>query len=336
MNNLPLTHPAHHNRAQAYLLYLLWLLAVSLLGYLLVFPLVMFPQLGFDRWGGSKWAPVLDYSYGAKAANADIVIFGDSSAFLGIDPKRIDSELGTHTIVLPNTVGSLQVTGDLALRRYLALHRPPRAIVFYFTPWNLDFRHSSPPEFLFEGEEMLLRNGSLKEIASFASHHPKTFLEFPFQVNALLDFHAFRLALSTDRRQQVIAGRGHMEYTDPIGPLTPPCKLPIPYLRVPETASIAASMHQYATPQTRVFLYLSPIPACNNASEVTMQQPRGVEGAGKQTLPPGWFAADGMYAHILPKHVMVDTELFVNALRSWNLASGAEGNATHIAAVHPL
>ncbi len=128
---------------------------------------------------------LLDYSYEAKPSNADIVIFGDSSAFLGIDPKQIDSELGTHTVVLPNTVGSLQVTGDLALRHYLALNRPPRAIVFYFTPWNLDFRHSSPPEFLFEGEEMLLRNGNLKEIASFAFHHPQAFLEFPYGLSCV-------------------------------------------------------------------------------------------------------------------------------------------------------
>ena len=336
MESLSSTPPARRKRTQAYLPYLLWLLAVPLFGYLLVFPLVMFPRLGFDRWGGSKWAPVLDYSYEAKPSNADIVIFGDSSAFLGIDPKQIDRELGTHTVVLPNTVGSLQVTGDLALRHYLALNRPPRAIVFYFTPWNLDFRHSSPPEFLFEGEEMLLRNGKLKEIASFAFHHPQTFLEFPFQVNALLDFHAFRLALSTNRRQQVIAGRGHMDYTDPIGPIPLPCQLPRQDLRSPETASIAASMRQYATPQTRVFLYLSPIPACNNANEVSTQQPRGVGAVGRHMLPPGWFAADGMYAHILPKHVTVDTQLFVDALRSWNLASGAEGDATHVAAGDPL
>ena len=69
--------------------YLLLLLLVPGLGYLLMFPLVKFPQLGFDRWGGSKWAPVLDYSYHAAGANADRVIFGDSSAFLGIDPRLI-------------------------------------------------------------------------------------------------------------------------------------------------------------------------------------------------------------------------------------------------------
>ena len=258
---------------------------------------------------------MLDYSYHANSTKADTVVFGDSSAFLGIDPRLIDRELGTHTVVLPNTIGSLQVTGDMALRRYLAVNSQPRVIVFFFTPWDLNFRHASRPEFLFEGEEMLLRNGTLGDIANFALHHPKTFLRFPLQVNALLDFHDLQLALRTDRRQQAIAGHGHLNYTDPVGSVPPNCSLPSSYLHAADTSPIRSLIKQYTTPQTTVLLYLSPIPSCNNAGEVAMQHLRGLPVAAPQALPPEWFAADGMYAHILPTHVAAGTQLLVNALR---------------------
>lgn len=336
MEQSSVTSRAEQGCARGYLRYLAWVFALPLLGYLLVFPLVMFPQLGFDRWGGSKWAPVLDYSYRAAPVNADVVVFGDSSAFLGVDPRLIDSQLGTRTVVLPNTVGSLQVTGDMALRRYLANNRPPKAIVFYFTPWDLDFRHSSPPQFVFEGEEVLLRNGSLREIAAYAVHHPRAMLMFPFQMNALVDAHGLKLALTTDRRAQTVAARGHMDYTDPIGPIGSRCTLPAADLHGQNLSPISALMQRYARPGTRVFLYLSPIPGCENAGKLNIPPVQGVQTLSARTLPPEWFAADGLYAHVLPPHVRVETALLADALRAWNVAQPAAANAVHMAARAPL
>ena len=110
-----------------------------------------------------------------------------------------------------------------------------------------------------------------------------------------------------------------MDYTDPVGPVASDCRLPETFLRQPETTAIAALMQHYATARTQVYLYLSPVPACGNADEVSAKVPRTLDATSPRILPPGWFAADRMYAHVLPSHVSQGTEVFIHALRQWGL-----------------
>src|ERR1700753_1737258 len=117
--------------------YLVWLAALPLLVYLIGFVLVRIPS--YERWGGSSWGPILDYAFQAKGENADVVIFGDSSALFAVNPMQMSKQLGLKVINLPNTIGGLPVVGDMALGRYLAGSRPPKLIVFYFTAWDLDY-----------------------------------------------------------------------------------------------------------------------------------------------------------------------------------------------------
>ena len=163
-----------------------WLLMVPLTVYLLTFPLVIIPSLGFDRLGVSKFGPVLDYGFNARDTNADVVIFGDSSAFIGIDPRVVNAELSVKTVVIPNTVGSLPVLGDMPLQQYLIHNRRPHLIILYFSPWNLDYNDPNRRDLLFEGEEILFRHGSWREIAQFAKRKPVEALMFPFKVYSTL------------------------------------------------------------------------------------------------------------------------------------------------------
>ncbi len=285
------------------------------LAYLAMFPLIMIPQLKFDRWGGLKWIPVLDYGFKARGVNADVVIFGDSSAFLGIDPRRVDQELGTRVVIIPNTIGSLPVTGEMALREYLAHNAPPRLIIFYFTPWNLDFTHNENPRLLFEGEEMLLRHGSLREIAAFAWKHPGKLLQFPLQLNSNFGLDSLKQTLANDRGHMTAEDHGHIDYTDAYGPMTS-CMLPTAMLSPTRTASIRSLEQRYASPQTRVVVYLAPVPACGNAGVFSDRSFAPLTSRPPAILPASWFATDGLYAHILPPHVAASTQLFIDSMRS--------------------
>jgi hypothetical protein len=128
--------------------YVFWLLAFTATIWLLPFIFVRLP--GFLRWSGSNYGSMLEYSFASSNANADVVIFGDSSALFGIDPLQMSAKLGLKTINLPNTMSSLPVTDDMALRQYLAHSAPPRLIVFYFAPWNLNFSNIDDPDKLFD------------------------------------------------------------------------------------------------------------------------------------------------------------------------------------------
>ena len=164
---------------RSYLRFLLLASVLPLLGYFAAFPLVC--SRSYEQWGETQWGPELEFPYASGTPNADVVIFGDSSAFLGIDPRIVNAQLGIQSVVLPSTVGSLPVIGDGPLREFLAHHRKPKLIVLYFSAWNLDYQHAAKVR-LFEGEEMMMRHASPKDIAHFALQHPLEMAEFPLRL----------------------------------------------------------------------------------------------------------------------------------------------------------
>ena len=70
--------------------FLLFLFLLPGAFYLAMFPLVRVAGFGYESWGLSKWGPVLNFPFEARHMDADVVVFGDSSAFLGIDPRLVN------------------------------------------------------------------------------------------------------------------------------------------------------------------------------------------------------------------------------------------------------
>lgn len=300
-----------------------WLLLIPALVYVLTFPIVMIPALGFSRLGVSKFGQVLDYGFNVHDVNADVVIFGDSSGFIGIDPRVVDAELGVKTVVIPNTVGSLPVLGVMPLQRYLAHNRPPRLIVFYFTRWNLDYDDPRRHEALFEGEEVLLRHGSWREIAGFARRKPTELLTFPFKLYSTLGWNNISYALhhrggagSTD------AQLGHMDFAFAYPPMAAPCNLVAVGLTGTADGSVRALVDRYSSPGTQVRVYLAPIPDCSNSSLALRHSFKDLGAVQPTLLPPSWFVGDNADAHIRPQAVAANSRLFAKSLRPWVQSAG--------------
>ncbi len=290
-----------------------------------MFLLVTVRAFSFERWGLSKWGPVLQYSFDARQ-DADVLIFGDSSAFLGIEPKSINSGLKVKSLVLPNTIGSLPITGEISLQSYLARNRPPKLLVLYFTAWDLDYRQTAGSRVLFEGEEMLLHNGSWQEIFAFARHHPLELLAFPIRFNSTLGLSLLRKAVRQSKREEETSeALGHVDYAEPYPPLPSGCAYPPDLLSSSADASVKALIRRYTTSQTEVLVYLAPMPDCQGASVISTRQPLSLlRVAPPAVLPAANFAADGLYAHPLPGAVFATSRIF----QSW-LADRITGLDVH-------
>ncbi len=293
--------------------YLLLLLLIPAVFYPL--PFFIATSASYEHWSTSQWTPMLDYAYDTHPQNADVVIFGDSSAFIGIDPKILNAKLGIRGLVLPDTIGSIPVTGDAPLRSYLAHNRPPRLIVLYFSIWNLDFAHI--PKFrLFEGEEMLLRHGSPQEIARFTLHHPTEMLQFPFRLYSTFGPKMIQAALhGVNREQRTADALGHADYNEARPPLSSFCTIPPEYLSQTGTASVAELQRRYSTPETRVIVYLAPIPDCRNSAVAEDRSYAAVNAAAPVVLPARLFVGDVDYAHMLPTSVATATQVFAEVLQ---------------------
>jgi hypothetical protein len=292
--------------------YMLWLLVPSLLVYLSGFFLIRLP--GFRQWSRSSVGSLLEYGYQLPNRNADIVLFGDSSVLFGINPKQISAELGAKTINLPNTVGSLPVTNDLPLRRYLATNRPPRLIVFYFSAWNMDYLHEPENPYTYEGQEMLLRHGTAHEVLDFARHNTLTFLLFPFnffRVDTATLVQKFILHHHVPTEDAVL--EGHKDIN--LATLSDSCALPETLLHHSSANTVVSLANTYRTPQTKVLVVIAPLPGCSNATVLADRTYSGLTAAAPKIMSPTKFVMDGFYTHFVAPSVPEGTENLVEAIR---------------------
>ena len=297
-----------------YVRYLLWAAVLPAILWVAAFPLVC--SRSYEDWGETEWGPVLEFPYQAGTPDADVVVWGDSSAFIGLDPRVVNRELGIRSVVLPSTVGSLPVIGDDPLRSYLAHHRQPRLIVLYFSAWNLDFSHAAPGR-RFEGEEMMLRHASVGESLRYGLRHPLEWIAFPIRLYSTFGSKMLLEMLhGRSRARDTAASLGHAPFNEPYGILQDLCRIPDAYLKERGSESVEELQRRYSTPGTEVMVYLAPIPDCSNSGVLQHRSFAALGAEPPAALPPTDFAADTYYAHIWPGQVPVASAVFAKALRA--------------------
>ncbi len=259
---------------------------------------------------------MLDFAFNTGHQNADVVIFGDSSAFIGIDPRVVNAQLGVKSIVLPGTIGSLPVTDDLALRRYLSSNKPPRLIVLYFSAWNLDYRNVDNIR-PFEGDEMMLRHGSWIEIARFARRNTFDALVFPFRLYSTFGPGMLHAILRHEDRESATAmALGHVDDHDPFPTLTEGCRLPALMTTPGKQTTVESLIRVYTTPATQVMVYLAPVPGCQNAILLSSRSYSSLNAAPPLVLPARDFLGDPNFAHLLPIFVGPSSRQFAKSLQA--------------------
>ena len=293
--------------------YLAVLLTLSLLVYLLPWTLLRLPS--FERWGGSGYGPAMDYAFQTNGQNADIVLFGDSSEVLGIDPQKLSQQLGVKVVALPNTIGSLRLTGEMAMHHYLAHNLPPKLIVLYVAPWNLNYSHEESKFLLFEGEEMLFRHGSLSDIFSFLLTHPADTLLFPLRLYEVNPKVAMTTFLKHRHPSEVTAAtRGHYDPLYMVPPFVGPCKLPKKMIEDESFDSAKSFIARYTTPSTRIMVYNAPIPNCSNAAILEKRSYAEVGAAPPKQMSPSDYKADEYFIHLEPSGVNQATAYLRDAI----------------------
>jgi hypothetical protein len=291
--------------------YISLILSVTLGFWLLPFAILRLP--GWDRWGALGYSRFVDRTFTASGIDAEIVLYGDSSAMAGIDPHQMESALGLKAVNLPNTISNLQVMGDLGLQRYLQHNKPPRLIVFYLEPWNLDFLHMPPNPLRYEAEEFLARHGSLSQMLAFARKNQRSALRFPFRFYQIHHPPTLIRGLRQPVLPPLSASLGHLSFPGP--PLPTPCEFPSLLLAEgASTTSTRTLLDRYTTPQTRTLAFVAPIPACANANPIHDRSYQALAAIAPNLIDPGSVTNDGFYSHLQPAAVAQATTDLIQAL----------------------
>ena len=296
---------------------MLLLVGFTLFLWLLPWGLMRMPR--FLLWSGTYYGPMLEFSFVAPATtNADVVIFGDSSALFGIDPLQIKARTGLKVINLPNTISSLPVINDMALQRYVALNSPPKLIVFYFAPWNLNYRDAAQAETLYEGEEMLARHGSFRQLLAFARSHAAEAALFPFRFYSANSLTILISQLRVWRQDPLIVR--HMGHADlVVGSsklMKPSCRFPDKLLPKFQIDSALELARKYSTRETEVMFYMAPIPRCENVARLVDASYGELTAVPPKVMDPIYYDDDGYFIHLDHRGVSQATEGLLKALVS--------------------
>jgi len=292
----------------------LWLVfAVAIAGYLLPIAVERVPRI--ESHIGSSFAPALEYAYQTNGEDADVVIFGDSAAMIDLDPVAISHSLGMKVINLPNTGSSLPIVGENMLRHYLAHNKPPRLIVLYLSVGDLNYSHQAAIPKVYEGEEMLASHGTLADLAAFGRKRPLDLMLFPLRFYSVAPMTGLQsVILHNATTADIRTAQGRFDPMLHHGSLTSePCSLGAP-AAYPMTAA-QEFLARYATAQTSVMAYLSPIPDCVDAAKVTGQSFAAISADPPLVMPRGDFKYDPTLAHLQPPAVPEATAHLTEAIR---------------------
>jgi len=295
--------------------YLIILLAIPGILYIPPFFVVRLPA--YSKWSCAADFPLLDYAFNNPVKNADVVIFGDSTAKVGIDPSQMEAVLGEKVLDLPNNFGAVLVLNDLSLRLYMEHNKPPKLIVFYFPPWNLDYGHddlSIDP--IYDGMEMLFRHGTSREIFTFFEGHPFESIQFPWMFyKENISANLFKRENFRKEAQQVAMTNGHADYIGATLRYNSLCTIPPRLIGRIKYDWVRGLAEKYSTPETKVMVYLAPIPACRNAQAVVDRTQKVTELQPSKIMPANLFMDDKYYVHLDASGVREATEQLIEAVR---------------------
>ena len=116
-------------------LYLMPLVAFPVL--LIVAAFFVVPTRWFDTHTGSTYLANLGYARTLHGADCQVLVYGDSTAMVGVSPAVITAKTGLTACNIAEFEGMTQVTGTLLVDRFLESNPRPRFLVFMYAPEDL-------------------------------------------------------------------------------------------------------------------------------------------------------------------------------------------------------
>ena len=283
---------------QLYARYLLPLILVPLL--LPVAAVLIVPTAWFAQHSGISYLVTVAYGATLRDTNCQVVIYGDSTAMLGIDPERVRQLTGLSTCNIAEFMGITMLDGTRLVDQYLARNRRPRYLIFNYAPEDLNpaQQYGNTNIHLFEAITYTLRQPGRG--ANLLLRHPGEFFDW------------------SCRGLRIAAGRVVTKSSESV--VTKPFSPEIQYLRnttggriLPEDAPALSSCSylsyasapdknwieflrsKYGRDGTTVLIDATPIPACDPNLSFYRGKLAGVVDNRIDTLPVNDFLDGGRH-----------------------------------------
>lgn len=290
-------------------LYLYLLLPISSPFLLLAAALLILPSQWFAL--RSQNAYLINLGYGARLRGEDcqILIYGDSSAMVGVNPSIIQARTGLSACNIAEFQPMTALNGTVILDTYLDHNKPPRFLIFLFAPENLDpqsQRHNGP----FEAIVYRLRQPhKLASLLFLASYHPEELVGWVESGLRFTLVHLFSKTASVDLQQVRARTHGQLSIDAPTLAVCEDIRRDAP----PDKAWVAGLRSKYGRGGTTVLVDATPVPECDPSLSFFQQRISGVIDNQMETLPVSAYTSDGRL-HVNAKGSSLLTNMLANQL----------------------
>ena len=238
-------------------------------------------------------AYLANMGYGLTLHNADcqVLIYGDSSAMIGIDPGIVGGITHQTVCNIADFAGMMRLNGTMILDAYLAHNPRPRTLLILLAPEDLAPTWRSDGNF----ESVMLRARYRPDLnfLGMALRHPEDVLSSigiagRYAVTWLLKK---PLPANVRHSRELLHGR----FPDP-KPLLKTCMLQSPRIVPPDPAWLAALRSRYGINGTRVLVDLSPVPPCDpGLPTYRLEFPPSTTLIDNklETYPVNWYTSSG-------------------------------------------
>jgi hypothetical protein len=272
------TVPANPPGRWCYGRYLAVLLLLPLLALLLTFPLAA--SQGFLRisrrplWHAAQYRFILP-----PQQNCDVVIAGDSSGMIGVDPHTLEARTGWKTCNIALPYIGTALAGTRVLDAYLTHNQPPRFIVFHLSDNHLHAPALDEDNGIIDGWLMVDEHFPLSEKLHIFARHPLHTLRFVTAVwkqflstKPILRPDWTRGTYRADMERQS-AERGWMAQQGTSPDVVCAWQAPEPHTDRSYIGSLTA---QYTRGATRAVIWANPARDCDNQIAQYRENARGL------------------------------------------------------------
>jgi hypothetical protein len=268
-------------------LYLLPLVASPFV--LLTAALLILPSEWFALHSQNTY--LINVAYGAKLYGADcqVLVYGDSSAMVGIDPFVIRARTGLSTCNIAEFQPMTALNDTMLLDTYLEHNAPPRFLVFLFAPEDLDPQsqhHNGPFEAIVY---RMRRPHRLASLFDLALHHPNELMAWVEQGLRFTLVNLFSKSASPEVQHLRDRTHGQLPMSSP--PQTECDSLPRD--APPDKAWVAGLRSKYGQGGTTVLVDAMPLATCDPSLSFFQKQLPGVVDNRMETFPISTYNVDG-------------------------------------------
>ncbi len=234
-----------------------------------------------------------EYRFVMGRQDCDVVIFGDSTGMVDVDPHLLEARTGWKTcnLALPYMVTS--VMGTEVLDRYLAQNKPPRFLVLHLSPGHLHRPYLDEDNGVVDGWLELDAHESHGKAAWFFLSHAKK--SFYFAAEVLRQFLTTNRATHPDFTQQtyskdIAALRADDGWFPQNGTYWPAVCDPVIGTEQYDRSYLDRMVARYSRPGTQVVVWAGPARTCDARLQSYRKGLASLHLPDLRVYPPNMFS----------------------------------------------